>query len=312
MTTHRIDANHSTAAAFVAALDPLGFEKLEKLHTVDVVYDVLGTTPLSGRHTGHAAVIQQFFEPLCDAFAPDAFSLAVESVIACADEKGAVTLARAQGVAKGGRTFDQVVLYALTIADGAITKVEVAWDTALVSEAIYGDQLSQPREPRNVQLPADLGISKPGTNAVDVTRAYYTAMSTADWETFPKLHSPNVVFDLPGSLPVSGHFEGFENCIGGVVAPWVSTFDPEHPPGVSHYRFVCADDRRAVAFMRAAGRTPAGVEADVIMVQIFTVENGQIVHLNEHLDTAYLEAVCWGNELRDRPVTGSGGIDTHP
>jgi hypothetical protein len=64
--------------------------------------------------------------------------------------------------------------------------------------------------------------------------------------------------------------------------------------------------------MRGAGRTPSGPEADVIIVHIFTVENGQIVHLDEHLDTAYLESVCWDNELRNHPVTRTGGIDTRP
>jgi ketosteroid isomerase-like protein len=312
VTANRVQANRAIATAYISALEPFDAHALARLHSPDVTYDVLGTTALSGTHVGHGAVVGSFFSPIIDALAPDSYGLARESVVACVDEAVAVVLTRSVGTTTRGGAYEQISLYALTLDNDQVIKVEVAWDTAHVAEALLGDQLGEPRPPREVHLPPDLGADESGTAAADVTRAYYEAMSKADWETFPALHDPNVVFDLPGSLPVSGHFENFENCIGGVVVPWVSTFDPQHPPGVNQYRIVCSDNRRALAFMRASGKTPAGVEADVIMVQIFTVKDGRITHLNEHLDTAYLESVCWGNDLRDQPVTNTGGIDTEP
>jgi ketosteroid isomerase-like protein len=306
--TDRITANRALAQRYLAALGAMDGPALAELHHEDVVFEILGTTPVSGRFVGRDACLGDVFPPVISALEPGSFSFAREAVIAVVDESGAVVITRSDGDAVRGGRYEQVYFLALTIEGGRIVKLDAAYDTAHVQEAIFGDKLAQARPRPKFQLPPDLGGRKPGDSARAVIEDYYAALADGDLLRFVNLHSPDVVFDLPGSTPVSGHFEGRDACLAGVIQPFLGTFDAERAAFGQHYRILCADDRRVAALMRGGGPTISGGIADVIFVQVFTVANGLITHMHEQLDTAHIEDACFANPLRDNRALTSGGL----
>ena len=304
-----IKANRDIAERYAKAVGAMDSEALVGLFHPDVVFEMLGTTPVSGRFAGRDRCLREVFGPVVGALVPGTFSFAREWVVAVADAHGAVLVTRADGDTTSGGRYEQVYFMALTITDGKIVKLEAAYDTAHVQEAIFGDRLTQPRPRPEFRLPPELGPRESGDDAVDVAREYYAALAAGDTERWVAVHAPDVVFDLPGTLPVSGHHEGVQACLEGVVQPFLGTFDPDQVRFGERYRILCADDRRVAALMRGGGPTTAGGTADVIFVQIFTVAGGRIVHMHEQLDTAHIEDACYGNPLRDRRATTSGGLD---
>ncbi len=304
----RIEANRDVARRYLAALAAMDGPALAALHHEDVVFEILGTTPVSGRFCGRDACLGEVFPPVIAALAPGSFSFARDAVIAVVDEGGAVAITRADGDAVRGGRYEQVYFLALTIDDGLITKLDAAFDTAHVAEVVFGDRLATPRERPEYRLPADLGPQPPGTEARKLVERYYAALATADIAAFLDLHAPDVVFDLPGCLPVSGHFVGHEACVNGVIEPFLTTFDLTRTTFGRRYRILCADDTRVAALMRGGGRTTSGRIADVIFAQLFTVRDGQIVHLHEQMDTAHVEDACYANPLRDHRALTSGGL----
>lgn len=333
-TASRISANRALAQRYLSALGSMDGPVLAELHHEDVVFEMLGTTPVSGRFVGRDACLGEVFPPVIAALEPGSFSFARDAVIAVVDESGAVAITRSDGAAVRGGRYEQVYFLALTIDDGKIVKLDAAYDTAHVQEVVFGDELAQARPRPEFRLPPVLDpgamsplISRSGApqgamsplirprsgegaqvSARDVIEAYYAALAAGDLQRFVDLHSPDVVFDLPGSMPVSGHFEGREACLAGVIQPFLGTFDPERTTFGRHYRILCADDRRVAALMRGGGPTTSGGTADVIFVQVFTVRDGLITHMHEQLDTAHIEDACFANPLRDNRALTSGGL----
>jgi ketosteroid isomerase-like protein len=305
----QLTVNRGIAERYVAALGAMDAEALNALHDGEVVFEILGTTPVSGRFTGREECLAKVFTPVVGALVPGSFSFARESVIAVIDHNGAVLLTRSDGETISGGRYEQVYFLALSIAGDKVVKLDAAYDTAHVRETIFGDQLARPRPRREYRLPADLGPLPPGSGAVEVVRAYYAALAAGDMARWLAVHSPQVVFDLPGTLPVSGHYEGLQACAEGVIQPFLGTFDADQVRFGEQYRILCADDRRVAALMRGGGPTLTGGTADVIFVQVFTVDNGQIVHMHEQLDTAHIEDACYGNPLRDHRAITSGGLN---
>lgn len=312
-TASNISANRALAQRYLAALGSMDGPALAQLHHEDVVFEMLGTTPVSGRFVGRDACLGEVFPPVIAALEPGSFSFARDAVIAVVDESGAVAITRSDGAAVRGGRYEQVYFLALTIDDGKIVKLDAAYDTAHVQEVVFGDELAQARPRPEFRLPpvldeAVLDETVPGTSARQVIEAYYAALAAGDLQRFVDLHSPDVVFDLPGSLPVSGHFEGRDACLAGVIQPFLGTFDPERTTFGQQYRILCADDRRVAALMRGGGPTTSGGTADVIFVQVFTVRDGLITHMHEQLDTAHIEDACFANPLRDHRALTSGGL----
>jgi len=53
---------------------------------------------------------------------------------------------------------------------------------------------------------------------IAVAEAFYRALEVGDFEALADLHADDVVFNLLGSTPVSGRWEGKAECFGPLVA----------------------------------------------------------------------------------------------
>jgi ketosteroid isomerase-like protein len=131
-----------------------------------------------------------------------------------------------------------------------------------------------------------------------IGEAFYRALEVGDFDALAALHSDDVVFNLVGSTPVSGRWEGKEECFGPLVADMVvGKLEPETIQFSREWRIMCADETCVVGLMRGGGRAKNGHEYIQTYCQIMTIKDGLIVELHELFDTALVE-LC----LNDNPT----------
>ncbi|MEO0462479.1 MAG: nuclear transport factor 2 family protein [Pseudomonadota bacterium] len=128
---------------------------------------------------------------------------------------------------------------------------------------------------------------------------YYEALERGDFEALAALHSDDVAFNLLGSTPVSGRWEGKAECFGPLVADAVvGKLEPETIQFSRKWRIMCADDDRVVGIMKGGGMGKNGHDYLQTYCQIMTIRDGLIVELHEFFDTALVELA-----LNDNPTT---------
>ena len=135
-------------------------------------------------------------------------------------------------------------------------------------------------------------------NNIMLATRYYEALADGDFEALAALHSDDVVFNLVGSTPVSGRWEGKAECFGPLVADnVVGKLVPETVQFSRQWRIMCADENRVVGIMHGGGMGANGHEYLQTYCQIMTIEDGLIVELHEFFDTALVELA-----LNDNPT----------
>jgi hypothetical protein len=133
---------------------------------------------------------------------------------------------------------------------------------------------------------------------IAVAEAFYEALADGDFDALAALHSEDVVFNLLGSTPVSGRWEGKAECFGPLVADGVvGKLVPETVQFSRKWRIMCADEERVVGLMYGGGMGKNGHEYLQTYCQIMTIKDGIIVEMHELFDTALVELV-----LNDNPT----------
>lgn len=131
------DENIRVAEAFYAALECGDFDALANLHADDVIFNLIGQTPVSGRWEGKA----QCFGPLVadlvvGKLASETIQFARIWKIMCADDQRVVGLMTGGGMATNGEEYLQTYCQIMTIRDGMIVELHEFFDTALVELAL--------------------------------------------------------------------------------------------------------------------------------------------------------------------------------
>lgn len=141
---------------------------------------------------------------------------------------------------------------------------------------------------------------------------YYAALAAGDFATLAELHSDDVVFNMLGATPVSGRWEGKDQCFGPLVADAVlGKLVPNQFAFAKKWRIMSADDRCVAAIMQGGGPGLNGEHYDQTYAQFFTIaERGgerRIVELHEFYDTVLVERV-----LNDNPTVKSPTLVAAP
>lgn len=135
-----------------------------------------------------------------------------------------------------------------------------------------------------------------------VGEAFYRALEDGDFDALAALHSDDVVFNLVGSTPVSGRWEGKAECFGPLVADMVvGKLEPDTIQFSREWRIMCADENRVVGLMRGGGMGKNGHEYIQTYCQIMTIRDGLIAELHELFDTALVELVLNDNPTKNGP-----------
>ncbi len=143
---------------------------------------------------------------------------------------------------------------------------------------------------------------------IAVATAFYEALAAGDFDALAALHSDDIVFNLVGSTPVSGRWEGKAVCFGPIVADGViGKLVPETIRFSREWRIMCADEDRVVGLMRGGGTATNGHEYLQTYCQIMTIRDGLIVELHEFFDTALVELA-----LNDNPTVKGPSAPERP
>lgn len=140
------------------------------------------------------------------------------------------------------------------------------------------------------------------TENIAFIEQYYACLASGDFEALADMHSDDVAFNMLGSTPVSGRWEGKEECFGPVVADGVvGKLVPDKFDFAKKWRIMCADDERVVGIMQGGGPGLNGGQYDQTYCQVFSIgKRGgvmKIIELHEFYDTALVELV-----LNDNPT----------
>jgi len=132
---------------------------------------------------------------------------------------------------------------------------------------------------------------------------YYACLKRGDFEALAELHSDDVVFNMLGSTPVSGRWEGKAECFGPLVADLVvGQLKAGEAFFAKKWRIMCADENCVVGIMQGGGPGKNGEQYDQTYGQMFTIGERagevKIIELHEFYDTALVELV-----LNNNPTT---------
>lgn len=97
----------------------------------DVTWTVIGTTPVSGVYHSKTALIEHAFGPLLARLEGPLKTKFID--IAAEDDKVILRFA-STGIAKGGKTYNQVYCFAMVMREGWIVEIVAYLDTELLAE----------------------------------------------------------------------------------------------------------------------------------------------------------------------------------
>ncbi len=131
------------------ALEDGNFDRLAELHADDVVYNMLGTTPVSGRLVGKDECLNGMMKrQLLAKLDPDGVQFAKKWRIMCADDDCVVGIMQGGGPTKSGERYDQTYCEVFTIRDGKIAELHGFFDTVLVERCLNDNPLQKPETPQ--------------------------------------------------------------------------------------------------------------------------------------------------------------------
>lgn len=108
------------------------------LFAEDIVYELKGTTPVSGSYRGLDQIVNEFFVPWRKQIDGD---LVVHVNELIGEGERVVALGHGEAKTVYGLRYDNDYAFVFTVKNGLITEVAEFLDTALVETAAYGKQL---------------------------------------------------------------------------------------------------------------------------------------------------------------------------
>jgi ketosteroid isomerase-like protein len=143
---------------------------------------------------------------------------------------------------------------------------------------------------------------------IAVATRFYEALAAGDFDALAALHSDDIIFNLVGTTPVSGRWEGKDVCFGPVVADGViGKLVAETIRFSREWRIMCADENCVVGLMRGGGLAKNGHDYSQTYCQIMTIRGGLIAELHEFFDTALVELA-----LNDNPTHKGPSVPARP
>jgi len=108
------------------------------LFSNNIVFDIKGTTPVSGTYRGMEQLIEEFFTPWRKQIDGELVIHADELI---GEGERIVVLARGEAKTIFGDSYNNEYVFVFTVRDGKIHEVTEYCDTALIETAAYGRQI---------------------------------------------------------------------------------------------------------------------------------------------------------------------------
>jgi len=121
------------------------WDTIADMHADDVVYNMVGTTPVSGRLVGKEECIGEMIgQKLLGNLVVEEVKFAKKWRIMAAEGNCVVGVMQGGGPTKDGDHYDQTYCEIFTIEGGKIIEVHAFFDTVLVERCLNGNPLTKP------------------------------------------------------------------------------------------------------------------------------------------------------------------------
>lgn len=131
------ETNIAVATQFYEALETGDFDALAALHSDDVVFNLVGSTPVSGRWVGKAECFGPVVaDGVIGKLVPETIQFSRKWRIMSADDTCVVGIMQGGGMGKNGHEYLQTYCQIMTIRDGQVAELHEFFDTALVELAL--------------------------------------------------------------------------------------------------------------------------------------------------------------------------------
>jgi uncharacterized protein len=131
------DESRRVIEGFYTAVAAGDMEAVVATFADDVEVEVMGRSPISGRHVGRDAFLANAMGPVVEALDPDTVELAATWEIFAADGDRVVARMTGRAANKAGKRYDNSYCQLFRIRDGQIAEMYEYLDTALLDDAIF-------------------------------------------------------------------------------------------------------------------------------------------------------------------------------
>ena len=139
-------------ALYYKALAESDVEAFLAVQQDDVVYNVNGSTPVSGRFIGKDFLQNIVAPEVFGRLQMDTFRFATKWKIMCADEQRVVAFMEADGTSTNGERYNQRYCQTFGFRDGLIAEVFEFFDSTLAQTALWDNRLTKPEMPPEQQF----------------------------------------------------------------------------------------------------------------------------------------------------------------
>jgi hypothetical protein len=127
-----------------------------------------------------------------------------------------------------------------------------------------------------------------------IVKTWFDKLAVGDAEAAFALFSQDCVYTLQGTTPVSGTYRGLPAIMSDFFGPWRTRIDG--PLTLALHELI-AEGERVVALALGSAKTVLGKRYENEYAFAFRVRGGEIVEVNEFLDTVLVETAAYGRRL---------------
>jgi ketosteroid isomerase-like protein len=147
MNEKQVAKNRRTVESWYDALARGDSARMLGLQWEDVIYNIHGTTPVSGRFQGNDTLVREIFPRVFGRLQMDTFKFCTKCKIMCADDQRVVAFMQADGHALNGVRYNQTYCHVFGFRDGKIGEFWEFFDSVLAESAINDNNLMKPTQP---------------------------------------------------------------------------------------------------------------------------------------------------------------------
>ncbi len=142
----RREENIQIMEAYYQTLADSDFEAFADLFSEDVLYNVSGTTEISGQWVGKKVLFEVLNPYVFKFIDAERSKMSTKRKIMCADDNCVVSINEAEGISTDGNNYPQRYCVVLTIKKNLISEVHEFFDTALAETALFGATIKKSKK----------------------------------------------------------------------------------------------------------------------------------------------------------------------
>ena len=137
-----VKQNKELIEKWYKAVTDSDFETIFDMHHEDVVYNILGNTPVSGRiYEKDACCNGMIGQKLLEKLIPEIVKFSKEWKIIAAEGDRVVGVMKGGGPCKNGEDYEQTYCEIFTIRDGKNIVLHTFFDTVLIEQCLFDNSL---------------------------------------------------------------------------------------------------------------------------------------------------------------------------